>query len=158
MISSNDSRFTRITVDGQEMLVPSEDLWKEILESPFIDGIPTHEPRHLQIVLDDIRPHSELMLALGKIRLRNEYWVDYTLLNLDGIWHRVQFCLTHCYNCDYKSLAAHAWTPDIYFGANDEEGCFQLACDTLPRCRCPKCGGGLYDGPVWLANTDGYSP
>jgi hypothetical protein len=56
----------RINIDGQELLVPTTEIWRQLLKLNSIDGLSIPMPDHISGWLDDFGKFSVARLALHR--------------------------------------------------------------------------------------------
>lgn len=150
-MDSDDPRIRREQLNGQEVLLPSVEEWRDILLNGYIDG--------LSLTMFDLEWAAAWLNAYGgfeQARLgvlkRRGKWELLPLLLLDGRYYRVHFENVVCEHCQQRcgpsakpDLVAYAGTG---YTTAQERGEF----DALSLQCCPHCGGMLRRRQtVWLA-------
>lgn len=131
-----DERLGRLTVDGQEMFVPSEAGWEELWAQPQLAGRKLPVPDFLRKNVRRNAQYPELVSALGFAWDRTHF---YELLNLNGGLYRVFVEAVICDFCGHRAVAsATPGVMEIYWGADDETKARER-CYSLPRQSCSAC-------------------
>lgn len=131
-----DERLGRVTVDGQEMFVPSEAGWNALWAEPQLAGRKLPVPDVLRKSVLRNAQYPELMSVLGFARDRTHF---YELLKLNGGLYRVFVEAVICDFCGHRAVAsATPGVMEIYWGAEDETKARER-CYSLPRQSCSAC-------------------
>ena len=131
-----DERLGRVTVDGQEMFIPSEAGWEALWAEPQLAGRKLPVPELLRKNVRRNAQYPELMSALGFAWDRVHF---YELLNLNGDLYRVFVEAVICDLCGHRAVAsATLGVMEIYWGAEDEAKARER-CYSLPRQSCSAC-------------------
>ncbi len=132
-----DERLGRVTVDGQEMFVPSMAGWDPLWVEPQLGGRKLPVPDLLRKSVLRNAQYPELVSALGFAWGRAHF---YELLKLNGGLYRVFVEAVICDFCGHRAVAsATPGVMEIYWGAEDEtkarERCYSLACQSCSACK-----------------------
>ena len=132
-----DQRLGRLTIDGQEMFVPSEAAWDVLWEQPQLAGRKLPVPDLLRKNVRRNALYPELVSALGFAWDRTHF---YELLKFNGELYRVFVEAVICDRCGHRAVAsATPGVTDIYWGAKDEtaarERCYSLAAQSCNACK-----------------------
>lgn len=131
-----DERLSRVTVDGQEMFVPSEAGWQALWTEPELAGRKLPVPELLRKNVHRNTQFPELVSALGFASNRTHF---YELLNLNDELYRVFVEAVICDFCGHHAVAsATPGVMKIYWGAGDETRARER-CYNLPRQSCRVC-------------------
>jgi hypothetical protein len=145
-----DERLARVTVDGQEMFVPSEAGWEAFWIEPQLAGRNLPVPDLLRKNVRRNAQYPELVSALGFAWDRTSF---YELLNLNDELYRVFVEAVICDFCGHRAVAsATPGVMEIYWGAEDETKARER-CFSLPRQSCSACKKLLERrSTVWQVN------
>ncbi len=132
-----DERLGHVTVDGQEMFVPSEAGWDALWVEPQLGGRKLPVPDLLRKSVLRNAQYPELVSALGFARGRTHF---YELLKLNGGLYRVFVEAVICDSCGHRAVAsATPGVMEIYWGAEDEakarERCYSLPGQSCSACK-----------------------
>lgn len=133
-----DERLGRVTVDGQEMFVPSDAGWEALWVEPQLAGRKVPVPDLLRKNVQRNAQYPELVSALG---FASDGMHFYELLNLNGELYRVFVEAVICDFCGHRAVAsATPGVMEIYWGADDEtkarERCYGLPRQSCNACKC----------------------
>jgi hypothetical protein len=132
-----DDRLGRVTVDGQEMFVPSVEGWEALWVEPLLAGSQLPVPNLLRKNVRRNAQYSELVSALGLAWDRTHF---YELLNLNDKLYRVFVEAVICDFCGHRAVAsATPGVMEIYWGVEDEtkarERCYSLTRQSCGACK-----------------------
>lgn len=150
-MNSSDSRFEKIRVDGQEMLVPSPEAWELLWREPELDGYRIPGLDLLKRKVATNAAYSELVSCLA-IAYRGVMF--YELLRWQGELYRVFVEAVICEHCGYRAtLSATPSASDRYFGCPDRHAA-EARSFSLPKQNCYGCGNLLWRRTtVWQVNA-----
>ena len=141
------------TIDnwGQEVFIPSEEDWNEILQSKLFMGVPLSDYAcsSAQVYLDSFRNSPDL--SFGFIKSPSTQRVHYLcLLNIKNKIHRVHFEDVICHSCNQRSGMSARPDFQSYICTPNFEAA-KKAANELPILNCIHCGTSLYHrGTIWF--------
>ncbi len=146
---SDDSRIRRETVDGQVLLVPSEEAWAELMREPRLDGRPLGVGRLLQQFRSVAGRTDDVVVALGRTAEAHQPWVLYHLVSAGGRLRRVVVESQTCWSCGWIGLTGNPRDLALYEGTAQPLQALQSAA-TLPVLSCADCNAPLSRPAIWL--------
>ncbi len=148
-LRSTDPRISRAIVDGQELLLPDEEAWREILEAGELDGRPVGVGRLPEQFRDLAARVPGLSVALGADPTEGKPWWVYHVALIDRGYARVQV-ERQKHSCGWEGLTGNHRVMAIYLGTDDPLSRMRAHWD-LPQVACPKCGDPLSKPAIWTA-------
>lgn len=145
-VQSTDPRFTRVVVDGEALLLPSDDAWRTLDATPIVDGRRIGTGGILEHHRVLARRLAGLQVALAEERAPGKPWVVVHLAAVDGGFERVVVESASCLACGETVLVGVTRHYDLYVDTPDPLAAVRRhAADPLVACvRC----GGTYDRPA----------
>ena len=151
MALSNDSNselFGHLAVDGQNLVVPMDLAWRELVFNPTIDGKPLAVPKLVFEAVEFARTESDFQVALippGSVR---KSWLFCLLERGADGWQRVHIEILECTQCGWRGVSANPFVTDLYIGVTDKDAALRKA-SSRERKRCPNCGSALPRDSIW---------
>jgi hypothetical protein len=144
---ANDPRIARTVVDGQELLLPSDEVWQEILATDDLDGRRVGVGRLPAQFRELARTVDGLAVALGADPTEGKPWWVYHVVEIDGAWHRVQV-ERQKHACGWEGITGNHRVMAIYLGTDDPLARMQAHWDAR-QAPCPRCGEPLSKPAIW---------
>lgn len=145
---SDDPRFGSKIVNGQLLIVPDENGWKQLQLTPMIDGYPIAV---LTLLWKDyvlVQPYSELAIGLIPPFRYSKVWLPCILLRTERRWQRVHLERLTCESCMWQGYTANPMDPDLYLDVPDWHSALKRALKH-PTVPCPCCKSTLPRHPIW---------
>ena len=154
----DDLRIRREQLNGQEVLLPSVEAWRDILTNGHIDDL-SLTMFDLEWAAGWLNAYGSFEQAcLGVLKRHGSWWL-LPLLRLNGWYYRVHFENVVCEHCQQR--CGPSATPDTsaYAGTGYTTAQAWGEFDSLSLQCCPHCGGMLRRRQtVWLAATGQEMP
>jgi hypothetical protein len=132
----------RISLDGEEIVLPSEEQWASLLRGAKLGGKKTLATRLAEKIYRRISSDPRFRLGLRRLRADGE-WTHIALVDLPQIVNqRVHLELLTCNSCAQDVWSANHLDRDLYIGTASIEANYKRA-QQLPRAKCPTCGADL---------------
>lgn len=150
-MNNSDKQFEDVLVDGQAVVIPTAEAWKEIVHNPiFLDlSVYSDHTKNLVIMLISFVSKHNDQFRLGIFRAKGiKSWIALPLILLEGHLQRVQVECVVCGQCSKRLRIANPAEPSLYFGVPDELGATRNALK-LPRVDCPNCCAPLSRTAIW---------
>jgi hypothetical protein len=150
-MKSNKSSIGHIQIDGQEILLPTQEDWENILVEPIIDGRPVAIVYSIERVLRVANRCPDIYLGLGFLSLFME-WMPYVFVKIEDHFQRVHLEKLTCETCHWTGMTANPMVIDSYFGDGINQDYFILMKYAMqyPILKCPQCGDCLPRHPIWI--------
>lgn len=117
-MKTEDPRLHIIEVDGQQLYVPSSEVWAELWKDPTLDCWMLPVPDILRTKVQAIVAYPEITAALGFAFNRVHF---YELLRVNGTFYRVFIEAVCCDYCQHRAvISATPAVQEIYWGARNE--------------------------------------
>jgi hypothetical protein len=150
-MKSNKISIKHIEIDGQEILFPSQEDWKDILLNPVIDGKAIAVISSIERELPIANQYPDIYLGLGFVSVFDK-WTSYVFFKIGEHFQRVHLEKLTCKNCDWQGMTANPMVIDPYFGDGINQDHFTLMryAERYPVLKCPQCDSSLPRHPIWI--------
>lgn len=154
-MKSSNSHFHKLSVDGQEILIPDITIQASLLQATEIDDIPIAVPQVLGPYLKFVQHYPDhLKMGLRPVGVCITSWLPLVLLKTDRGWQRVHLERLVCDMCGWQGGTANPGIADLYHGTANWWETFMAAIN-LPAVPCPCCGAVLPRHPIWTEPCKG---
>ncbi len=149
---SDDPRFRSDTVDGQRLVFPSADAWREVLAGGLLDGRPigvgrlAEQLRALELAV------TGPVTVLGEDATPGKPWWALHVVRVEERWQRVRVEGQSCERCGLELLAGNHRVLAVYLGTDDPLARLRERWDA-PQAKCPECAEPLALPAVWAARA-----
>lgn len=151
-MKTDDRRFIEKFPDGQRVLFPTDEGWRELRQCPTIAGDEIAGARILFSTLEQIKDCPELRVGFT-FRSPKGAWFWCGFLEIGGILQRVHVEWLSCGGCRWEGWTATPGVSDLYFGLPDKTEAMKRGFG-FPELPCPRCGGKLPPRhPIWIRRT-----
>lgn len=156
-MNNSAAQFEEVLVDGQAVIIPTAEVWQEIVHNPNFLGVPVYSDHTKKLVIGLIAfvsKHKE-QFRLGMFRSKGmKSWTVLPLLLLEGRLQRVHIEHVVCGQCSGRVTIANPTEPSLYFGVPNELDATRNAL-TLSRVGCPNCCTPLSRTAIWADSDKG---
>lgn len=152
MLKSNNLNLIKELVNGQLVLIPDQLGWKNLKESPEIDGIEILSRKTINILWEQLEFAScypEFTVGLFKPSEVLNKWLPLLLLKTTGGWQRVHLEKLTCNKCGWEGQTANPLLADLYIGVLNKWDVLK-ATEKFPALPCPRCKSILPRYPIWV--------
>lgn len=154
---SDDPRLQAARVDGQRLLIATDDALDALALDGAIDGVPLYTAEAaIRLFRRDLRlisSHAELSLAVFRPNPARARWLPCPLLRTERGWQRVFLEWLTCPTCGWRGATANPYMIDLYVGIPDRQAAYEAAA-RWPVRPCPRCGDALPRHPIWVEPGD----
>ena len=148
-VTTEDSGFEHIVLNGQRLYVPSEPLVDRLLITPSVAGRPLGVGRLFSQFVSLARQTPGVRVALGDAREPNKPFILCHVIEVEGVLRRVVLEGQTCFRCGWRGMTANARDLALYEGCPDPLQ-FVRAALKEPSLRCPGCDHDLTRACIWL--------